>query len=177
MINTNVTKLACAWQSAATLCFLSHTQKHTHTQSAYNHTHTQNSQPHMQGEYSNFMHLWMCVSLPSGFCNCLYIGFSCCFLFVCFGQKQSKGELKSQVPSSLLKKTETGWFVTHLTLCHTFQSCSWCYWYSNSWAKNGSSPGYILCNFLTSVFNKLDQKYGEKVSCVFFLEDGGGRGL
>ena len=35
--------LAHAWQSAATLFFLSHT--HKHTQSVYNHTHTQNSWP------------------------------------------------------------------------------------------------------------------------------------
>ena len=45
-LNTNVTMLARAWQSAATLFFLSHTHKHKHAQSVYNNTHTQTSRPH-----------------------------------------------------------------------------------------------------------------------------------
>ena len=39
-INTNVAMLARAWQSAATLFFLSHTHKHTHTQSIHTYIYT-----------------------------------------------------------------------------------------------------------------------------------------
>ena len=43
-ININVAMLARAWQSAATLFFLSRT--HKHKQSVYNNAYTQNSRPH-----------------------------------------------------------------------------------------------------------------------------------
>ena len=160
-LNTKVTMLAHAWQSAATLFFLSHTPlPPTHTQSAYNHTHTQNSQPHMQREYSNFTHFWMCVSLPSGLCNSLYIGFVvvvCLFVLV---RNCLKGNWSHKFPLPHWKKQKLVglwhiWcFAIHSSLIHDVTD-------TDSWAKNGSTPVYILCNFLTSVFIKLDQKYGE----------------
>ena len=68
-INTNVTMLACAWQSAATLFFLSHTHEHKH---AHTHTHTHNLYIIMHihktaGHIHVYIHIYTlcCVSITS----------------------------------------------------------------------------------------------------------------